>query len=220
MKYQTEVLRNTYTLGTLQEVLREKYGSSAVIISHQKNGTKCHITGLPQYDAVIRRSFKDCRETFIFNMITNQGKDGVEARELMEYVDRKWPLVDCDKYSSLNIQFKKQNGGSIDFDYDQRKYIAVIHSSGTSVKLYNEELLYVEDVAVKLCGNGFHSNDCVIVPKEYCVEQVIDRQIYFGDNECWIEVWLYDLDEVFRNCPDGYSTFICTQIDEKFYKIK
>jgi len=219
MKYQTEVLRNTYTLGTLQEVLREKYGSSAVIISHQKNGTKCHITGLPQYDAVIRRSFKDCRETFIFNMITNQRKDEVEERELMEYVDRKWPLVDCDEYSSPNIQFKPQIGGSIDFEYDQSKYIAVIHSSGTSVELYSEELLHTEDKAVDQYGD-IHTNDCVAVSMEYCVEQVINRQIYFGDNECWIEVWLYDMDKVFSSCPDGHSTFACTQINENFYRIK
>lgn len=219
MKYQTEILRNTYTLGTLQEVLREKYGMSAVIISHQKNGTKCHITGLPQYDAVIRRSFKDCRETFIFNMITNQGKDEVEERELMEYVDRKWPLVDCDEYSSPNIQFKPQSGGAIDFEYDQSKYIAVIHSSGTSVELYYEELLHTDD-GVNQYGNVIHTNDCVAVSMEYCVEQVINRQIYFGDNECWIEVWLYDLDKVFSSCPDGYSTFVCTQINEIFYRIK
>lgn len=219
MKFETKIVKDCSSFEVLTpNVVKYKWGESAEILEYWNTGT--HGSGGRIYNCTIRRSFADARERETFHKLTNQGltPDMEEYAEIMEWIDRHYPISDCDMFSSNNIQFKPQVNGNIDFETNRQVFIPVVVSSGTSVELYGEELLYVDESHIER-GNYVSEQHVLPVPKEFIVEEVVNHQPYCDKYECYTEVRLYDLNKVFENCPEGYCTFVCIPVDNNYYKI-
>ena len=114
------------------------------------------------------------------------------------------------------VTFGKESGGTIPFDFNAAKFYAVIQS-GTSVPLYEEEILFVPAKRCE-CINP----ECKAQERHFSPEQVLpvpvrpvhtagDSQEYAVKYSCWVTVNLYDQDQVDAACPQGFVPALCTQ---------
>ena len=112
------------------------------------------------------------------------------------------------------IKFHPEEGGNIRFDYDTKKLYAC-SQSGTSVPLWEEELVFVPKKRCS-CANP----DCTALENHFSEHEIIggvppvsehsDRQDYAGKYSCWVNVQLFDKDMVDAACPAGFLPAIAT----------
>ena len=112
------------------------------------------------------------------------------------------------------ITFLPEIGGSIEFQYDSKKYYAV-SQYGTSVPLWEGELVFVPRQKCS-CADSCTAQEshfsaaeiigCLVPP----VEEGGDIQPYAGKHSCWVRVQLFDQDMVDAACPSGFTPAIAT----------
>jgi hypothetical protein len=112
------------------------------------------------------------------------------------------------------VNFKKEQGGTIGFSFDEKQSIAT-SNSGTSVTLWYEELVYVPTGILCGCGCG-HPENCfpenALMPvTTKSVFEDSDVQSYAGKYTCFVNVALFNRAEVLRQCPKGFAPAVCTE---------